>query len=79
MASSTQATSRLVKALTARGNGCGLVFKFGDLWGKAWTLLSKKEQRQPKERRNEDLRIAELVRRVTKRSYPRLLFQCAEP
>ncbi|KAG5620390.1 hypothetical protein H5410_005608 [Solanum commersonii] len=46
---------------------------------KAWTLLSKKEQRQPKERRNEDLRIAELVRRVTKRSYPRLLFQCAEP
>uniref|UniRef100_M1DJP3 Uncharacterized protein n=1 Tax=Solanum tuberosum TaxID=4113 RepID=M1DJP3_SOLTU len=46
--------------------------------GKAWTLLSKKEQRQLKERRNEDLRIAEHVRLVTKRSYPRLLFQCAE-
>ncbi|KAG5586057.1 hypothetical protein H5410_046491, partial [Solanum commersonii] len=36
---------------------------------KAWTLLSKKEQKQLKERTNEDLRIAELIRRVAKRSY----------
>ncbi|WMV45658.1 hypothetical protein MTR67_039043 [Solanum verrucosum] len=41
--------------------------------------LSIKEQRQLKERRNEDLRIAKPIRRVAKRSYPRLLFQCAKP
>ncbi|KAG5631944.1 hypothetical protein H5410_003661 [Solanum commersonii] len=50
-----------------------------ELIGKAWTLLSKKEQKQLKERRNEDLRIVEPIRRVAKRSYPHLLFQCAEP
>uniref|UniRef100_M1DPB5 Uncharacterized protein n=1 Tax=Solanum tuberosum TaxID=4113 RepID=M1DPB5_SOLTU len=48
------------------------VFGVGE---KAWTLLSKKEQRQLKERRNEDLRIAEPIWRVAKWSYPRLLFQ----
>ncbi|KAG5610434.1 hypothetical protein H5410_021715 [Solanum commersonii] len=47
--------------------------------GKHGHYLAKKEQKQLKERRNEDMRIAEPIRQVTKRSYPHLLFQCAEP
>ncbi|KAG5571977.1 hypothetical protein H5410_061743 [Solanum commersonii] len=37
-------------------------FEVFGVGGKAWTLLSKKEQRQLKERRNEDLRIVKPVR-----------------
>ncbi|KAG5572236.1 hypothetical protein H5410_062002 [Solanum commersonii] len=47
--------------------------------GKHRHYLEKKEQKQLKEQINEDLRIAEPIRRDAKRSYPRLLFQCAEP
>ncbi|KAG5631851.1 hypothetical protein H5410_003568 [Solanum commersonii] len=43
-------------------------------FGKGWKLISKKEQKHLKERRNEYLRIAEPIRRVAKRSYPCLLF-----
>ncbi|KAG5631678.1 hypothetical protein H5410_003395, partial [Solanum commersonii] len=35
---------------------------FDNVGGKTYTLLSKKEERQLKERRNEDLRIAEPIR-----------------
>ncbi|KAG5630022.1 hypothetical protein H5410_001739, partial [Solanum commersonii] len=44
------------------------VFEFE---GKHGHYLEKKEQRQLKERRKEDLRIAEPIWRVAKRSYPR--------
>ncbi|WMV58890.1 hypothetical protein MTR67_052275 [Solanum verrucosum] len=47
--------------------------------GKHGRYSAKTEQNQLKERRNEDLRIAEPIRRVAKRSYPRLLFHRAEP
>ncbi|KAG5631541.1 hypothetical protein H5410_003258 [Solanum commersonii] len=52
--------------------------RFFDI-GNVWILLSKKEQRQLKERRNEDLRIAEPIRQITKSFYPRLLSQCVVP
>ncbi|WMV37598.1 hypothetical protein MTR67_030983 [Solanum verrucosum] len=44
-----------------------LKFQLFGVGGKAWTLLSKKEQRQLKQQRNKDLRITEPIRRVAKR------------
>uniref|UniRef100_M1DG57 Uncharacterized protein n=1 Tax=Solanum tuberosum TaxID=4113 RepID=M1DG57_SOLTU len=60
---------RGVDPSTGCGSSRGYCLRYLDFDTKAWAQLSKKEQRRLNEQRNENLRITEPIRCVTKWSY----------